>query len=115
MRMRGVPPEAGIVPKPLRMSFSYLSRSLHRHRQEQGMTRPIYVMMCTALMATPCFLPKAERRYATLPALLGAFGLLASILTDRASPRLTGFNPSRELSEAVADPGNHIESTTFFD
>lgn len=76
------------------------------------MTRPIYLMMCTALMISPCFLPRGDRRYATLPVLLGAAGLLVSILTDLASTsRLTGFIPSHELSEAVADPGNNFEPT----
>ena len=76
------------------------------------MNRPMYFMMCTALMISPCFLPRRDRRYATLPALLGAAGLLLSIVADLASTsRLTGFVPSRDMSEAVADPGNHFEPT----
>ena len=73
--------------------------------------RPMYFVMCTALMMSPCFLPRTERRYTLLPALVGAVGLLAGILTDLTSSARLGFNPSRELSEAVADPGNHFEST----
>lgn len=76
------------------------------------MNRPMYLMMCTALMMSPCFLPRGDRRYTALPVLLGAAGLLVSILADLASPsRLTGFVPSHDMSEAVADPGNHFEPT----
>jgi hypothetical protein len=56
--------------------------------------------------------PRMQRRYAAFPVLLGAAGFLASILTDIASSaHLGGFVPSRDLSEAVADPGNHVEPT----
>jgi hypothetical protein len=76
------------------------------------MNRPMYFMMCTALMISPCFLPRSDRRYTALPVLLGAAGLLVSILNDLAeSSGLTGFIPSHEMSEAVADPGNHFEPT----
>ena len=76
------------------------------------MTRPMYFVMCTALMMSPCLVPRFQRRYALFPVLLGAAGFLASILTDLGSPaRLGGFVPSRDLSEAVADPGNHFEPT----
>ena len=76
------------------------------------MTRPMYFVMCTALMMSPCLVPRFQRRYAALPVLLGAAGFLASILNDLASPpRFGGFVPSRDLSEAVADPGNHFEPT----
>ena len=76
------------------------------------MIRPMYFVMCTALMMSPCLMPRARRRYAAFPVLLGAAGFLASIVTDlAATSRLGGFVPSRELSEAVADPGNHVEST----
>jgi hypothetical protein len=80
------------------------------------MTRPMYFLMCAALMMSPCLVPRFQRRYAAFPVLLGAAGFLASILTDPASPeRLGGFVPSRDLSEAVADPGNHVESTLVLD
>jgi hypothetical protein len=76
------------------------------------MTRPMYFVMCTALMMLPCLVPRFQRRYAALPVLLGAAGFLASILNDLDSPqRFGGFVPSRDLSEAVADPGNHFEPT----
>jgi hypothetical protein len=76
------------------------------------MIRPMYFVMCTALMMSPCLVPRIQRRYAAFPVLLGAAGFLASILSDFASSaRMSGFVPSRDLSEAVADPGNHFEAT----
>ena len=76
------------------------------------MNRPMYLMLCTALMISPCLLPRGDRRYATLPVLVGAAGMLLSILSDLAeSSGLTGFIPSHEMSEAVADPANHFEPT----
>jgi hypothetical protein len=63
-------------------------------------------------MMSPCLVPRIRRRYAAFPVLLGAAGFLASILSDLpASDRTSGFVPSRDLSEAVADPGNHFEPT----
>jgi hypothetical protein len=80
------------------------------------MSRPMYLMMCAALIMSPCLLPRSDRRYTALPVLLGAAGLLATILTDLAeSTGLTGFIPSHEMSEAVADPGNHLEATPVLD
>jgi hypothetical protein len=80
------------------------------------MVRPMYFVMCTALMVSPCFLPRSDRRYMTMPVLVGAAGLLVSLLADLTSPsRIARFVPSRELSEAVADPGNHLESTLFLE
>jgi len=63
-------------------------------------------VMSATLMMSPFFLPRSERRYAAVPVLLGVVGFLASILTETTSPneRVEGFTPSRELSEAVADP-----------
>jgi hypothetical protein len=63
-------------------------------------------VICAALMMSPFFLPRSERRYAAVPVLLGAIGFLSSILTETTSPneRVERFTPSRELSEAVADP-----------
>lgn len=62
--------------------------------------------MCTALMLSPLFLPERERRFAAVPIALGAIGLLTSLMTKTRSPAERGeaFSPSRELSEAVADP-----------
>lgn len=62
-------------------------------------------MMCTALLMSPLFLPAAERRYALIPMALGAVGLVTGLMTQTESPtEYAGFTPSRELSEAVADP-----------
>jgi hypothetical protein len=69
----------------------------------------MYFVMSTALMLSPCLVPRFQRRYAAFPVLLGAAGFLAGMLTDVPSPG--GFVPSRDLSEAVADPGNHFEPT----
>lgn len=63
-------------------------------------------LMCAVLLASPLFLPRAERRFAAVPMLLGAAGLVTSLLTQ-ARPAPTGpavFEPTREMSEAVADP-----------
>ncbi len=80
------------------------------------MTRPMYLLMCTALMVSPCFFPRVGRRsYTALPALLGAVGLLTSLVTELSSQRFDRFTPSRDLSEAVADPGNHLESAFLLD
>ncbi len=43
-------------------------------------------LLCGALVASPLFLPASERRYALLPMLFGAFGLVASMLTESRSP-----------------------------
>ena len=61
-------------------------------------------LICAALVLSPFFLPRVERRYTVVPILLGAVGLMTSLLTQPQSPRQRRFNPSRELSEAVADP-----------
>ena len=63
-------------------------------------------MMCTALVLSPFFLPASERRYALIPVALGAIGLVTGLMTQTESPieRSGAFVPSRELSEAVADP-----------
>jgi hypothetical protein len=42
--------------------------------------------LCGALIASPLFLPARERRYATIPVLLGITGLIAGMLTDTRSP-----------------------------
>src|SRR5687767_15296635 len=62
-------------------------------------------VMGTALLMSPLYLPRSERRYALIPMLLGAAGLLTAMMTQTESPEESlGFTPSRELSEAVADP-----------
>ena len=64
------------------------------------------VVMSGALLLSPFYLPKRQRRYAMIPVLLGAAGLLTAVMTQTecADEYGTGFAPSRELSEAVADP-----------
>lgn len=80
------------------------------------MMRSMYLAMCAALLVSPCLFPRGGRRpYTALPALLGAAGLLTSLVAELAAQRFTRFTPSRELSEAVADPGNHLESVLIFD
>ena len=63
-------------------------------------------VMCSALLLSPFFLPSSERRYAAIPMLLGGAGLLTALMTETESPteQSLSFTPSRELSEAVADP-----------
>jgi hypothetical protein len=63
-------------------------------------------IMCTALVLSPFFLPASERRYALIPMALGAAGLITGLMTQTESPtEYNGsFTPSRDLSEAVADP-----------
>ncbi len=63
-------------------------------------------IMCTALLMSPLYLPRLERRRAAMPVILGVIGLVTGLLTETESPleRSTEFTPSRELSEAVADP-----------
>lgn len=43
-------------------------------------------VMCSALVASPLFLPASERRYALIPVVLGAIGLVTGLLTDTRSP-----------------------------
>jgi hypothetical protein len=64
------------------------------------------MLMCTALLLSPLFLPSSERRYALVPMALGAVGLLAGLMTQTESPveHGEGFTPSHHLSEAVVDP-----------
>ena len=62
-------------------------------------------MMCSVLVLSPLFLPASERRYALIPMALGVVGLVTGLMTQTESPtEYGGFRPSRELSEAVADP-----------
>jgi hypothetical protein len=43
-------------------------------------------VMCSALLASPLFLPASERRYAIVPMVLGAIGLVTGLLTETQSP-----------------------------
>ena len=60
----------------------------------------------SALILSPLFLPESERRFAAVPVALGLVTLVTSLLTQTRSTggRFGEFTPSRELSEAVADP-----------
>src|SRR5215216_1300686 len=44
-------------------------------------------VMCSALIASPFFLPRSERRWATVPVALGVAGLITGLLTQTRSPR----------------------------
>jgi hypothetical protein len=63
-------------------------------------------LVCAALLMSPLFLPRSERRYAAVPVALGVIGFVSGLLTQTESSleRSTEFTPSHELSEAVADP-----------
>jgi hypothetical protein len=64
-------------------------------------------LMCAVLLASPVFLPRAERRFAFVPMLLGGVGLVTSLMTHPrplAADAPALFEPTREMSEAVADP-----------
>jgi hypothetical protein len=61
------------------------------------------LVMGTALLFSPLWIPKSARRSAVIPMLLGAAGLFTAAIThanwpDDGSRR---FTPSREMSEAV--------------
>jgi hypothetical protein len=43
-------------------------------------------LLCSALVASPLFLPASERRHAAVPVLLGIAGLVAGMLTRTQSP-----------------------------
>lgn len=63
-------------------------------------------VMGAALVLSPFYLPRAERRFGVFPVLLGLAGLVTSLLTTTEAWQAdeTTFTPSHELSEAVADP-----------
>jgi hypothetical protein len=61
-------------------------------------------VLCSALVASPLFLPKTERRYAAIPLLLGATGLITGLLTKTRSPL--------EVDEEFGIFGGHQLSTT---
>jgi hypothetical protein len=45
------------------------------------------LLMCSALIASPLYLPASERRWAAVPVALGVVGLIAGLLTKTRSPR----------------------------
>lgn len=63
--------------------------------------------LCGALLASPFFLPTSERRYAALPVMLGAMGLMAALLSETQSPLEAGeefggvYGGPRELSSVT--------------
>jgi hypothetical protein len=70
------------------------------------------IVMCGALLLAPLFLPRLERRYSAFPVMLGAAGLLTAMMTKTESPLENGigFQPSREMSEAVVGPDNNSQA-----
>ena len=43
-------------------------------------------LLCSALIASPLFLPRSERRWAAIPVSLGVMGLLTGLMTRTRSP-----------------------------
>ena len=66
------------------------------------MNRAAVSLLFAAVMLTPLLLRRHERRALLVPAALGALGLAATFLPTTRGAAV--FTPSRELSEAVADP-----------
>lgn len=61
--------------------------------------------LCAVLLVSPLFLRRAERRAAVVPVALGVAGVVTALLTRRdAFGARRAFTPSRDMSEAVADP-----------
>jgi hypothetical protein len=70
-------------------------------------------VLCSALVASPLFLPATERRYSVIPVLLGITGLIAGMLTDTRSPLETeeefgGLYGGGERSVVDLDPESAI-------
>jgi len=65
------------------------------------MNRAAVSLLFAAVMLTPVLLRRHDRRALLVPAALGALGLAATFLPIRSA---AVFTPSREFSEAVADP-----------
>lgn len=58
------------------------------------------LLMCSALIASPLYLPASERRWAAVPVALGVVGLIAGLLTKTRSPREiddAAFTRARQL------------------
>jgi hypothetical protein len=61
-------------------------------------------VLCGALIASPLFLPASERRWAIVPVLLGAAGLLVGALSQTQSPAeadAAGFSTGRALKASM--------------
>jgi hypothetical protein len=67
----------------------------------------IELVMGTALLLSPLWVPKSNRRSAVIPMVLGAAGLFTAAMAQVGWPcdENGGFTPSREMSEAVV----HLE------
>jgi hypothetical protein len=66
--------------------------------------------LSSALLVSPLFLPESERRYAILPTLLGAAGLVTALLTRPRSPlelgdEFGGLHGGEGQVSMVADQG----------
>lgn len=66
-------------------------------------------LLCGGLIASPWYLPAAERRYAAIPVALGIVGLIAGMLTETRSPveieeEFGGLFGGGERSTAHQDP-----------
>lgn len=66
-------------------------------------------LLCSALVASPLFLPASERRHAVVPVLLGIAGLVTGMLTQTQSPteqqeEFGGMYGGGERSIADRDP-----------
>jgi hypothetical protein len=59
------------------------------------------VALAAVLIASPWLLPKSERRFATVPVVLGIVGLIASLLTETRSQ--TGFNRRQASDPDLAE------------
>jgi hypothetical protein len=44
------------------------------------------LVLCGALLASPLFLPRGERRWAAIPVALGVMGMVTALLTQTRSP-----------------------------
>jgi hypothetical protein len=70
------------------------------------MNQSLYFAMCAGLVMSPLFFLR-DRRLGAVPVALGAVGFLAMLLPHSGGmEERERFTPSRELSEAVADPDN---------
>jgi hypothetical protein len=70
-------------------------------------------VLCSALVASPLFLPARERRYSVVPLLLGITGLITGMLTDTRTPVETeeefgGLYGGGERSVVDLDPESAI-------
>ena len=63
-------------------------------------------VVCAMLLVSPLFFPRAGRRYGAVPVAIGAMGLLSRVVMGLCAQvdEAVGFQPTHEMSEAVADP-----------